>query len=436
VDDAVNPEQASTEDPAQAARRALLPENGKAPESIAFRLSYSAPNRVVAQQVATELLSLMIEKNMQDRQNQSQTNTNFLQTQAAQVLDQMTLQQQKIQQFKTQYMGELPDQKESNVQALSQMQTRMQTAADGLAHAEQQQVYLQSQAAQYKELQAGIVGDKPAANSPGTIDQQVEKLQKQLDDLRSRYTPDYPDVRSLQQEIARLKASKTTVLAAAAKAPHQPPADDPPTTFQPKTYAELQEITPILTIQSQIKSNEAELATRRKEVQDIGAEIKRYQKLLDDTPLRDQQLQSLTNVYDSLKTTYDSLATKSSHSELATNLEKHAQGEEWAILSPPSAPRKPSFPDKFIFSLAGMGIGLAIGIGLVVYKEITDDRLFDEQALKALIPRGVPLLARIPELPTQEEKRNRSWKIASEWVVGAAMIIAIAGITALAYYRG
>lgn len=437
ADDAASPEQSSTEDPAQAARRALVPQNGKTPDSIAFRLSYTAPNRIVAQQVATELLSLMMEENMQNRQNQSQSTTNFLQTQAAQVLDQMNLQQQKIQQFKTQYMGELPDQKETNSQALTQLQSRLQSANDALARAEQQKVYLQSQAAQYKELQAGIVSDTKStpANSPEAIDQQLDKLQKQLDDLRARYTDDYPDVRTLQKEIARLKESKTS-LAAAVKTPQKPAANDPPTSLQPKTYTELQALTPILQIQSQIKSNEAEFANRQKEVHDIGIEMSHYQKLLDDTPLREQELQGLTQGYDGLKTTYDSLATKSSQSQLATNLEKRAEGEDWAILNPPNAPRKPSFPNKFIFSLAGLGGGLFLGIGLVILKEFTDERLFDEQAVKSLIPRDVPLLARIPPLRTAQEKTQRSWKIASEWVVGATVLIAIAGITALAYLRG
>jgi len=435
VDEAASPQGASTEDPAQAARRALVPENGKAPEAIAFRLSYSAPNRVVAQQVATELLSLMIEQSIQGRQDQSQTNTNFLQAQAAQVSDQMKLQQQKIQEFKTRYNRELPDQKEANVQTLTQLQSRLQTASDGLAHAEQQEVYLRAQADQYDQLQAGIVSDQSAPNSLEKVDQQLEKLQNQLSDLKARYTDDYPDARRLQQEISQLKASKTE-LVGAVKTPHKPPANDPPPTFRPKTYAELQEISPILTIQSQLKSNDIEIANRHKEIQDITAEIGRYQKLLDDSPLREQQLQALTNTYDQLKTTYDSLATKTSHSELATNLEKHEQGEQWAILSPPSAPRKPSFPDKFTFILVGLGSGLVMGIGLLVLKEMMDDRIFDEQALKPLIPRGVPLLARIPALPTKVEKRHRSWRIASEWLVGTALVIAIAGITTLAYFRG
>jgi uncharacterized protein involved in exopolysaccharide biosynthesis len=435
ADDATAPQGASNEDAAQAARRALDPQNGKTPDVIAFRLSYSAPNGIVAQQVATELVSLMIEANMQDRRTQSQTTTDFLQSQTAQVLDQMNLQQQKIQEYKTKYMGELPDQKESNLQALSQLQGRLQSANDALARAEQQKVFLHSQSSQYKDLQAGLVNDKPAANSPEAVDQQLEKLQKQLDDLRARYTDDYPDVRTLQKEIARLKAIKNApVMAAVATAKNQ--GDDPPSIPRPKTYAELQALSPVLQIESQIKSNEAEIVNRHNEVAATEKQIAQYQKFLDETPLRDQELQTLTGNYDQLKATYDSLAAKSSQSQLATNLEKHDQGELWEILSPPNAPRKPSFPDRLLFSLGGLGAGLLIGIGLVVFQEFTDERIFDEQALKALIPRNVSILARIPPLPTRQERKSRYWKIALAWAAGTTMMAVIAAVTILAYFGG
>ncbi len=437
ADDAASPEQAGNEDPAQAARRALVPQNGKTPDSIALRLSYSARDRVVAQQVTSELLSLMIEENMQDRRKQSEITTNFLQSQATQALDQLNLQQARIQEFKTRYMGQTPDDKESNIQALSQLESRLQSANDALDRARQQKIYLNSLYAQYTELQKGLTSDKADPGTPEAAAQQMEKLQKQLDDLEGRYTERYPDIGPLQREINRLKALKAQSTTDADANPKQQPAADPPSSLpHPKTYSEFQALTPILQIKSQLESNESEIENREKEVNDTKSAIANYVKLLDAMPLRDQQLQELTQTYNDLKATYDSLATKASQSNLATDLEKHQQGEQWEILAPPEAPRKPSFPDRFMFSLAGLGVGLVVGIGLVVFKELTDDRIFDEDALKGVGRDNVPVLGKIPPLHTEPEKQLRRRKLALQWAGGTAVIIVVAAITAFSFLRG
>ncbi len=425
------------EDPAQAARRALVPQNGKTPDAIALRLSYSAPDRFLAQNVASELLSLMIEENMIDRRKQSEITTNFLENQTDRLLQQLNLQQKRIQEFKSHYMSELPDQKEGNIQTLSQLQTRLQSATEALATAEQQRIYLSYLADQYKDLQTGLTTEKASTESRDTQDQQLDELEKQLADLKSRYTDAYPEVRSLQDEITRIKALKAQAAPTPAAKPTQEPAADPvPSLPRPKTFSELQALSPILQIDGQIKSNEAEIANRRNEIKAINSELEHYQERLNNTPLREQQLDEMSHTYNQLKGNYDSLAATASQSQLATNLEKQQQGEQWEILSPPSLPRKPSFPDRFLFTVTGLGAGLALGIGLLVFKEFTDDRIYEEEALKGPGQEKVAVIGRVPPLRVGREQKMRYLKIAYEWAIGTGLIVVMTGMTALSFFRG
>ncbi len=436
ADDAAN-EGKDNEDPAQAARRALVPQNGKTPDAIALRLSYSAPDRFLAQNVASELVSLMIEENMKVRRKQSEITTNFLENQTDRLRQQLNLQQKRIQEFKSHYMGEMPDQKEGNIQSLSQLQSRLQSANEALASAEQQKIYLSYLADQYKELQTGLTTEKATTESRDATDQQLDELEKQLADLKSRYTDAYPEVRSLQDEITRIKALKAQSAPTPTATPtHEPAADPPPSLPRPKTFSELQALSPILQIDGQIKSNEAEIANRRNEVKAITSEIEHYQGLLTNTPLREQQLDEMTHTYTQLKGNYDSLAATASQSQLATNLEKQEQGEQWEILSPPNAPRKPSFPDRFLFSLTGLGTGLALGIGLLVFKELTDDRIFEDEALKGTGQDKVDVIGRVPPLRTGRERKMRHLKMAYEWAIGTGLIVVMAGTTTLSFFRG
>src|SRR5690349_22606465 len=75
-----------------------------------------------------------------------------------------------------------------------------------LNQGQQQKLYLQSLLTQYRSLHA------PATNasgegtgkelSYGSSSQRLRELKNQLADLRSRYTPQHPDVVRLEQEIA------------------------------------------------------------------------------------------------------------------------------------------------------------------------------------------------------------------------------------------
>ena len=71
-------------------------------------------------------------------------------------------------------------------------------------------------------------------------------------------------------------------------------------------------------------------------------------------------------------------------------------------------PEKASFPDRFKFSLAGLGAGLALAFVFGVGMEFVDDRIRNEQDL--IEAASLPVLAEIPPLPTDREIAAQRWK--------------------------
>jgi protein tyrosine kinase modulator len=122
--------------------------------------------------------------------------------------------------------------------------------------------------------------------------------------------------------------------------------------------------------------------------------------------------------YNGLKQSYATLVAKKSASSLATNLQRQQQGEQFRIIDPPSLPDKPSFPDRFKFSLAGVAVGLLMagvfGAGL----EFIDDRIRSEHDLNAAT--FLPVLVEIPPLPTSAEIR-KARRI--PWIAGAVLLL-------------
>ena len=84
---------------------------------------------------------------------------------------------------------------------------------------------------------------------------------------------------------------------------------------------------------------------RRKE-ENLKEEILLYQKRIEDTPKLEQEFSLLNRDYDLLKANYQSLMDKRIQSQMAENLEKKQQGEQFKILDPARYPEKPVRPKE------------------------------------------------------------------------------------------
>jgi uncharacterized protein involved in exopolysaccharide biosynthesis len=126
------------------------------------------------------------------------------------------------------------------------------------------------------------------------------------------------------------------------------------------------------------------------------------QKRIEDTPRREQELTLLSRDYDLLKTSYQSLLDKKIQAQMAENLERKQQGEQFKILDLARVPESPIKPDRNRILLMGAIIGLASGLGLAWIRESLDKSFHTVQAVEVYL--GIPVIATIPNLK-QEEKR-------------------------------
>jgi polysaccharide chain length determinant protein (PEP-CTERM system associated) len=409
--------------------------SGRPGELSAFKISYSAPSPLLAQQVTNELSSLFIGENMQNRQRSSESTTEFLGNQMEDARKSLSQQEERLRDFKLKYLGELPEQVQVNTQILSGLQTRLQAASETLDSANQQKLYLESMLAPYQGAHGQGQGDDHAISSlsAASIDAQLNRLKAELADLSTRYTPNHPDVRRVQQKIATAENLQRTI----ASDPKQKPDADAATAGLPASAASLDDLqvpSAVLQIRSQLAANRLKIAFQEREVKRLEKQIEDYQNRLNFTPLREQQLAGISSDYSQAKTNYESLLTKKTQSEMATNLEKHQQGELFQVIDPPNLPQKPYKPDHLKFSLLGLIAGMIFAAVLTAWREAVDVRIYGDNDLRNLVP--APLLAGIPLLQTATEQQKERWYRRLEAVGASALLAVIPAITLLAYYRG
>jgi protein tyrosine kinase modulator len=397
-----------------------------------FRIYFSSSDPHVAQRVTSELTNLFISENLEVRQEQSESTTRFLESQVEEARKELSTQEEKLRDFKGTHLGELPGQLQSNLQILAGLQNHLQTEEDALNRAKQQNTYLDSLLAQYRALQSSARSESAPVGLPA-LDQELDRLNSQLDDLSAHYTDRHPDVRKLKEQITKTTRMKQQILAdlKSGKAPQQAESN---TSSGFKDHTEVKDATPMAELQSQLKANQLEISDRQRSIQESLAKIGQYQARLNQTPMREQQLADLNRGYDQTRAYYDSLLTKKNNSELATNLEKRQQGEHFRMLDPPSLPAKPYSPHRMMLCGVGLFVGVVLGAGISAGAEFLDDRIYSEEELKKLVP--AQILTEIPDLPSVEEKysqRRQAW--IGGIVVGFLLISILTG-TAISYFRG
>ena len=406
----------------------LVEAPNKKGELTAFKISYAAANPKLAQQVTSELTSLFIDENLRARQQQSESTTSFLQAQLADARKDLDEQEGQLKEYKTEYLGQLPEQLQSNVQILSGLQGQLSAAQQALHQAEQQKIYLDSMASNYRSLASTVGTD---GNTAQSTEDQLLKLRAQLADYSSRYTDNYPDVIHLKEQIAKLEKMQKADAAKAAKDAAANNGDPHPTTF-----SQLQAMSPIMQIQGQIKANDVEIQNRQAQVDQLQKQVDAYSGRLNLTPLREQQLSDLTRNHQQALDNYQSLLAKEMQSELATNLEKRQEGEQFSIIDPPSLALQPDSPNRFTFSILGLAAGLVLAIGLTVSLEFVQDRIKGEKEAATLL--GVPILAGIPLVRSKRQIRLQKRRAILEGLAAVALLaIVIAGniISFVLYYK-
>ena len=210
------------------------------------------------------------------------------------------------------------------------------------------------------------------------------------------------------------------------------------------TPAELQALSPVMQLESQLKANDQEIKDTQTQLKAVEAQIQQYQSRLNMSPVREQQLADISRDYDQSKANYESLLKKQMQSQLSTNLEKRQEGEQFRVLDPPSLPQNAFWPNRVKFSLGGLAGGLVAGLLLAFVSEKISGRVRTEKELKAILADvstsieivSSRVLVGIPHMPVEGEETRKRWQHAVE---AAAVVVLIAGIVAgnlLSVYKG
>lgn len=352
-----------------------------------FHVSVTLNDPVVAQKICAEITTKFMEQNLQAGTNITENTKEFLGQQLADAKAKLDEQDRKLAEFKQHNMGALPDETQTNLGLLTGLNTQLQAANQALGQAQATRAYTESLLAQ----QEAAWKNSRTENNPQTLEQQLSVMQEQLAALQARYTDEHPDVIKMKKSIEQLK----TKIDAAAKNGEatQKPAADPG--FEP---AQLQQL------RAQLKQNDVAVVELNKRQQQIQNQIRTIEARLQMSPGVEQQFKDLTRNYQVALDFYQDLLKKSNIADVANDLHRSQQDEQFQVVDPASLPEKPTFPNWRLFSAGGFVLGFALGIAFSALLEFQDKTLRTEREVEVFLK--VPALAMLPVFEPTGKKRG------------------------------
>lgn len=347
-----------------------------------FTMQAKARTPVLAQKICNEVTEMFLNSNLHLRQEQAQDTTVFLGKQLEDAKKTLDMQDAKLAAFKTQYMGSLPDNEQANLSILNGLNTQLEAATQALNRAEQDKSFAESMLSQ----QLAALQSSPSGQDPQSLEKELSAERAELAAMQTKYTSDHPDVVRLKASIADLRMKITDNAKETETASNE---SGPP----------LVETQGIEQLRAQVHQYDATIRQKTAEQRDLQRQIGVYQSRIQLSPNVEEQYKVLTRDYQSAADFYNDLLKKRTESAMLTNLHQEKNTDHFRVLDPPNLPSSPSFPVRSYFALAGLALGVFIGVGLTLLAEARDTKLRTEKDVEMLL--RVPTLVLIPSVDGQ-----------------------------------
>jgi polysaccharide chain length determinant protein (PEP-CTERM system associated) len=349
-----------------------------------FKISFQSTDAKTSAKVANQLANDFIEANLRAREEQFTGTTDFLNGELQDTKKQLEAKEAEMGRIKSEFIMDLPESKQFHLEALTTLRNQLRDSQDRVSQDQQQKMMIQSMEASTNPAVDLDPDEAGASDSP--TQREIQKVQTNLSTLRSHYGPNYPDVRKLQTDLdalkVRLAQEKSTGAAVAPPPPQKTAAKNP-------------------VLQAQLAKLDEEIATEQKRQPQMQEQIDFHSSKLEREPVFEQQMAGLMRDYDTLRAHYTSLLDRKLSAEMATQLEAKQQGERFVILDPAQVPDAPAGPNRALFTLGGILVGIFAGAALAVAVEMADETVRNEKEATQIA--GKSVLAGIPEMLTRKQ---------------------------------
>ena len=416
-----------------------------------FVLSYYHTNNVKARDVARDIVDLFQTGNRQRRQVAYDDTTAALSREADNLRDQVARLETELAEFKAQHPGALPEDRNYNRQIIERKARDLDGLDREIRSLQERKTLLQSQLAQTDMWVTAVGPDGqplPASNerlqtlqgeylqmlgnksvthpdvqrarreiealSGGTaspafrqaVVSTLELTRVELVEARIEYGPNYPDVQNLERAVAALEQQ----VAAMPVVMEEMPAPTNPV---------------YINLQLQLDGVNTEIAALREDRSGLQSDIVDLEAMVQVAPEVEREWLELTRDLGLARNQYEDIRTRQMSVQRAGVLEDEELTERYVVARRPSLTYTPAFPNRALFVIVGLFLGITFGMGVAIVAEALDGTIRSTRDIRLIM--DMPPIAAIPAIATSQDiaqaKVSRMTSILAVTASVAAVIV-------------
>jgi polysaccharide chain length determinant protein (PEP-CTERM system associated) len=379
---------------------------GQIGEAEVFSVSFQWPDPQKAARVANSIANLFIDVDLRERENEAIDTTQFLDEQLGPTRERLKEFETRLSDYRNRYMGELPEQLDTNLRMLDSLQVQLDQHEKRLRDEKNRLAMLEIEIQATRESLAGgaIISERGEELT-------LPQLKNRLYTLKASYTDQHPDVIRLKAMIADMEAK---IKSGELKSPEENNASSALTEEQ---FLISTKLSGLIRQQSEIK---IEINNLEEDIRKINDEIWKYKQRIERTPKREEELKTLNRDYQNIHKSYSDLLNRKLEAEIAVNMEKKQKGEQFSIMEIAEVPIEPVSPNMKIIFMLSFIFGLHIGPGLIFLRDYFNTSLKDPNDFESDL--GVSVLATIPKI---YRKKDIRLKRLNRFLTGISLLVAV-----------
>jgi polysaccharide chain length determinant protein (PEP-CTERM system associated) len=384
-----------------------------------FNITYRGRDPQSTKTVAAELASKYIDEQTKGTVNRGTSAKQFIEEQVRTAKEELdTIDTQRLT-YLQQNMNNLPSQSQALVGRLTGLHEEQKALIAEQGRQRDLGAAYRSQLADItKSYEQEIALSAENTTDPKTTQAWAELVRRRSEleaaqqSLSTQYKPKHPDVVANQLQIDSVKRAQDQMI------------DDWKTRIEERKQKLTNLTDPrILSLRTQITMVDSDSERTQKLLSETSAQIADLTERINAIPTAEVGLEAIDREYQTKKLNYDTLLAQQQKIDVGADAAKDFQDGGIQVVDPANLPERPVAPKRFALTVAGFGIGMALGLLLAIAAELR--KLFTIQTTEdAKHYTGLPVLASIPELLTPAEARAipRRHQLAMAAGVAAAFV--------------
>lgn len=312
-----------------------------------YIIRYANHNPATAKAVVQQVLNILMADALGSTQEDSASAQRFLNDQLKEYGNELNKAESVLAEFKRNNLGYMPS---DNGGYIAQLQSAQQAKSQLFNQLEVSKSEMRTLTRQIEQMKQGKTPVNPAQD-PNVLamTDQIQKDEQSLNNLLTRYTPDYPGVISLKARIKLERKQREALIANLKKRETD--------TFDPNNPV-YQDLT--------LRANKTsvEIEGLKTKLGQVNQQIDSLKKKADKMTKVEAQLDALTRNYQVTQDQYDSLLKRLYSAKLSQNAQASGNPLKFQVIDPPILPRLPTAPKRKIIALLAMLAAIGAGVGL------------------------------------------------------------------------